>query len=104
MVLAELGSKLAGALKRVTQATKIDREFLTEILNDIVAALLSADVNFMQVARLKQNVETKVLIELKDDKAFSANARKLIEKTVVYELIEILNADKEPYEFKRGKQ
>lgn len=46
MVLAELGSKLSQALKKVTSAQKIDKEFITEVLNDIVMALLAADVNF----------------------------------------------------------
>lgn len=64
MVLAELGSKLTQALKKVTSAQKIDKDFITEVLNDIVMALLAADVNFAQVAKLKQNIETKVLLQL----------------------------------------
>ncbi len=104
MVLAELGSKLTQALRRVTTATKVDKELLKEVLNDIVAALLSADVNFSHVAKLKQSVETKVLLQLREDKSFVNNMKKLIQQTVVDELIEMLNADREPYEFKRGKQ
>lgn len=101
MVLAELGAKLTNALKKVTHAKKIDKDFLTEVLNDIVSALLSADMNFMQVANLKKNVETKVMLQLQEGQ--TSNAKKLIQSAVVDELVAILNVDKEPYEFKKGK-
>ena len=45
MVLAELGSKITSALKKLNNATIIDEKLLTEILNDISIALMNADVN-----------------------------------------------------------
>jgi len=53
MVLAELGAKLTNALRKVTHQSKIDKEVLKELLNDISAALLNADVSFKHVLRLK---------------------------------------------------
>ena len=66
MVLAELGRKLTETLKKVTKANKIDEAFLTEILNEIVAALLSSDVSFMHVAKLQKNVKAKVMAVIKN--------------------------------------
>ena len=66
-------------------------------------ALLTADVNFKHVAKLKSAVETQVLLQLKDDKGSQQHIKKLIRQTVVDQLIQMLNAEKEPYEFKRGK-
>jgi len=40
MVLAELGSKLAGALKNLTNATVVDEAVLKKVLNEISIALL----------------------------------------------------------------
>jgi len=100
--LADLGSKLTQTLRKITTATNIDDKFLTEILNEIAAALLSADVNFKHVATLSKSVRTKVtLFMTKDGK--NANMKKLIHQSVVEELTSILDTDRKPYEFKRGK-
>lgn len=103
MVLADLGSKLTDTLKKITSATKIDDKFLTEILNEIATALLSADVNFKHVAQLNKSVRTKVTLFIKNE-GKNTNMKKLIRQTVIEELINILNTDRKPYEFKRGKQ
>lgn len=58
MVLGELGAKLTQALKKVVHSPKIDKDFLKEVLNEISMALLTADVNFKHVAKLKSAVET----------------------------------------------
>ena len=82
MVLAELGSKITSALKKLNNATIIDEKLLTEILNDISIALMNADVNIQHVARLKNNVKTQVTLMLKNDGG-GTNMRKLIQKNVV---------------------
>lgn len=102
MVLADLGTKLTQTLRKITNATKIDDKFLTEILNEIAAALLNADVNFKHVATLNQSVRTKVTLFMKKDGKYT-NMKKLIHQTVVEELTNILNTERTPYEFKRGK-
>ena len=102
MVLADLGSKLTETLRKITTATKIDDKFLTEVLNEIAAALLSSDVNFKHVATLSQAVRTKVTLFMKQEGKYT-NMKKLIHQSVVEELTNILNTDRKPYEFKRGK-
>lgn len=58
MVLAELGAKLTTALKKLNQVAVFDEKVLGEVLTDIAAALLTADVNIKYVARLQQSVRT----------------------------------------------
>ena len=48
MVLADLGSKVAIALRKMTQATVIDQTVMNEMLTEICKALLQADVNVAQ--------------------------------------------------------
>lgn len=103
MVLADLGSKLTSTLRKITSATKIDDKFLTEVLNEIAAALLSADVNFKHVAQLSQSVRKQVTLFMSKEGKYN-NVKKLIHQSVVEELTKILDTDRKPYEFKRGKQ
>ena len=49
MVLADLGSKVASALRKMTQATVVDQTVMNEMLTEICKALLQADVNVAQV-------------------------------------------------------
>lgn len=58
MVLAELGQKLASALKKLNTVAVVDEKVLAEILNDIASALLSADVNIKFVKRLQEHIKT----------------------------------------------
>jgi signal recognition particle subunit SRP54 len=102
MVLADLGAKLTQTLKKITSATKIDDKFLTEILNEITMALLSADVNFMHVAQLSKSVRTQVTLFMNKEGKYT-NIKKLIHQAVVEELTNILDTERKPYEFKRGK-
>lgn len=48
MVLADLGSKLSVALRKMANHTVIDQEVLDSMLQDICKALLQADVNVAQ--------------------------------------------------------
>lgn len=48
MVLADLGSKLSVALRKMANHTVIDQEVLDAMLADICKALLQADVNVAQ--------------------------------------------------------
>ncbi len=57
MVLAELGQKLASALKKLNTVAVVDEKVLAEILNDIASALLSADVNIKFVKRLQEHIK-----------------------------------------------
>jgi len=78
MVLAELGQKISGALKKLNQVAVVDEKILTEILNDIASALLSADVNIKFVARLRDAVKTQVSLHTSANSGDGINIRKLI--------------------------
>ena len=48
-MLADLGSKIAVAMRKMTQTTVIDQTVMNEMLTEICKALLQADVNIAQV-------------------------------------------------------
>ena len=92
MVLAELGQKIGAALKKLNSANVIDDKLLHEILTEIASALLSADVNIKYVVKLRDTVKTQVTLQMNSDSASTgaANIRKLIQRTVVEELTNML--------------
>uniref|UniRef100_A0A0G4FST3 Signal recognition particle 54 kDa protein n=1 Tax=Chromera velia CCMP2878 TaxID=1169474 RepID=A0A0G4FST3_9ALVE len=100
MVLTELGSRITGALKKLQTATVIDEAVLDECLKEIATALLHADVNVQYVARLRGNVKKRVAME---DVGSGVNKRKLIQKCVVEEMVNMLTPHKEPFVPKKGK-
>jgi len=51
MVLAELGTKISNALKNLNKVDVVNEETLKTVLNEIVTALLQADVNVHQVKK-----------------------------------------------------
>ncbi len=104
MVLAELGQKLSSALKKLNTVTVVDEKVLLEILNDIATALLSADVNIKFVQRLQDHVRTQVSLHMNNNGGGEGiNIRKMIQKTVVDELTDMLDSENPPYQFKKGK-
>jgi signal recognition particle subunit SRP54 len=102
MVLAELGAKISGALRKLNQASVIDEKLLTEILTEIASALMSADVNIKYVMKMRESVKTQVNLLMSQDGG-GANLRKLIQRIVVQELTNMLECETKPYEFKKGK-
>jgi len=98
-VLSELGQKITGAFRRLNQAPIIDDELLDEVLKEIAAALLHADVNVRYVSELRSNVKKRVLLE---SDARGVNKRKLIQKAVVEELVRLVSAEKKPYKLVKG--
>mmetsp|Transcript_11743 Transcript_11743/g.30650 ORF Transcript_11743/g.30650 Transcript_11743/m.30650 type:complete len:486 (-) Transcript_11743:93-1550(-) len=100
MVLADLGSKLSVALRKMANHTVIDQEVLDTMLQDICKALLQADVNVAQVKQLRTNVKTTVNF---DNLASGINKRKLIESAIMKELCDMLDPGITPYEPKKKK-
>jgi len=99
MVLTELGRKITGAFSRLNTAAIIDDDLLDEVLKEIAAALLQADVNVRYVSELRSNVRKRVLLE---SDAGGVNKRKLIQKSVVEELVRMMQTDRKPYKFEKG--
>ena len=99
MVLAELGTKLTGALKKLNQASVVDEKAIKACLNEISLALLQADVNVELVKRLKDNIT----MQFKLTEESGSDLRKSILSAVVQQLTDMLSSDSKPYEPKKGK-
>ena len=94
MVLADLGSKIAVALRKMTQTTIIDQTVMNDMLSEICKALLQADVNIAQVKHLREQVKQGVDIE---QMAGGINKRKVLEQSVINELCSMLDPGRLPY-------
>lgn len=77
MVLAELGGRISRALQQMSNATFIDEKVLTECLNEISRALMTADVQFKMIGAMQANI--KKIVNL-DDLAAGHNKRKIIQQ------------------------
>ena len=100
MVLQELGGKLTAALQKMQSVTVISEEVLDKMLKDIAAALLEADVNVRVVGQLRKAIKTRAALE---EEVAGANRRKLIQRAVVDELVNIVDPGVTPHEVKKGK-
>mmetsp|Transcript_14949 Transcript_14949/g.28939 ORF Transcript_14949/g.28939 Transcript_14949/m.28939 type:complete len:496 (+) Transcript_14949:82-1569(+) len=100
MVLAELGNKITGALRNMSNVTLVDDTVLENCLKDIATALIQSDINIKLVKKLRDNVKKTVQLE---DMAAGLNKRKIIEKAVFSELCAMLDPGTEAYKLKKGK-
>jgi len=100
MVLAELGSKIAGALRSLATKTVIDQESLDALIKEITTALLKSDVNVKVVAQLKKNIKAKVDLE---ELGSGVNKRRVIQKAIFDELCAMLDPGVKPFVPKKGR-
>ncbi len=100
MVLTELGSKIAGALRKLGESPVIDEEVLEGLLKEVCAALLQADVRVGLVKQFRDNIRAKVNIASLPP---GTNKQNLIKTTVFEELVSMVNPGKKPYVMKRKK-
>lgn len=100
MVLAELGSKLQSALSKLNRSTVVDDEAFNALLKDICGALLEADVQVKLVRELRDGV--KLAVSLLDDNTTGLNRRRLIQKSVVDQLVRMLEPEAKPFKLKKG--
>ncbi|CAE7453716.1 Srp54, partial [Symbiodinium microadriaticum] len=70
------------------------------MLQDISRALLEADVNVKIVMSLRNTVKNRFQA---DQQAVGTNKRKLVQRIVMEELVNILNPEAKPYEMKKNK-
>jgi signal recognition particle subunit SRP54 len=99
-MLADLGSTIAGALQKLQNSTVIDEKAFNELLNSISRALLSADVNFALIKKVKAQIQAEVQL---DELASGVNKRRAIQRAVFNNLVQLLSPDKAPYQPKKGK-
>lgn len=94
MVLADLGRKITTALRSLGNATIINQEVLDSLLEQIVRALISADVNINLVKKLRDNV--KQVIDF-DEMAQGLNKRRMIQMVVFQELVKLIDPGVKPW-------
>lgn len=99
MVLADLGQKLAGALRNLNNASVVDEKVLKKVLTEISMALLQSDVNIKYVKKLKDSIT----MQFKLNEESGANLRKLILQSVASELTAMLSVDKPKFVPKKGR-
>ncbi|KAK6456327.1 signal recognition particle 54 kDa protein [Scheffersomyces xylosifermentans] len=92
MVLADLGSRLRGALSSVESAS--DDE-INSMVKDVCTALLESDVNIKLVVRLRDNIKAKIKTELSPEET-TANKRKKLQKIIFDELVALVDSHEEP--------
>ena len=63
MVLDNLGSSLKGAIQKLANAGKIDKEVIDEVVKDIQRAMIQADVNVKLVMKLSNRIKERALTE-----------------------------------------
>ena len=99
MVLADLGSSISKALRKMGSHTLVDQTALDACIKEITTALMQADVDVMLAVQLRKNLLRKVNLE---EMAAGHNPRKLIEKAVFEELCTMLDGG-EPFQPKKGR-
>ncbi|KAK6197986.1 signal recognition particle 54 kDa protein [Scheffersomyces amazonensis] len=92
MVLADLGSRLRGALSSVESGS--DDE-INQMIKDICSALLEADVNIKLVVRLRDNIKNKIKSEITAHDN-TMNKRKKLQKIIYDELCGLVDSHEEP--------
>lgn len=100
MVLTELGAKLSSALRKLGESPVVDEEVLAELLKEVAAALLQADVRVQLVKQFRDNIKAKVNIA---ELPAGTNRQNLIKTTVFEELVSMVNPGRKPYAVKRRK-
>jgi len=100
MVLADLGTKMQAALRKIYQASTINEETLTALMKDISIALLSSDVNIKLISTLRKNVLKR--LNLKEIPS-GVNKRNLIQQTVVSEMVKMVTGVKKPFKPSRKR-
>ena len=108
MVLGDLGDALTSAFAKLSRSSTVDEETLKGTLKDIAAALMRSDVNVKMVLRLRDNVMAKMLPLLAEGEDGTpavavANRARLVEKSVVEELVRLLDPGREPYKLRKGR-
>ena len=91
MALANLGKRIASSIAKINEQPKIDEKLLQLLLDDISHALMDSDVNIALIQKLNSNIKSKIAFS---DLPKGTDIKKLIEKTIVSELTNLLDCGK----------
>jgi len=92
LVLDTLATSLRNTLKKIANATHIDKNLIKEVIRDIQRALIQADVNVKMVIDLTKAVETRALTE---KPSAGMSSREHVIRIIYDELVKILGNAKE---------
>ncbi|KKK18524.1 hypothetical protein P175DRAFT_0557696 [Aspergillus ochraceoroseus IBT 24754] len=100
MVLQDLGRRINAAVNDLTRSPNLDEKAFEDMLKEICAALLSADVNVRLVQSLRKSIKASVNFS---SLPAAVNKKRLIQKTVFDELVALVNPHAEPFRPKKGR-
>lgn len=101
MVLTELASKLQQAIGKMRNKTFINKEVIEELIVEITNSLMSSDIAFSLVKRMRINLTKKLMVE---NMVAGANRRVIVERAVHEELCSMLDPGVNVFKPTRGKQ
>lgn len=92
MVLDNLGEGLRFALRKIANASHIDKDLVKDVVKDIQRAMLQADINVKLVLALTKEVERRALTE---KPPAGMSSREHVIKIIYEEFVKILGEKKE---------
>ncbi|KAJ5109353.1 hypothetical protein N7456_006028 [Penicillium angulare] len=100
MVLQDLGRRIHSAVNDLARSENLDEKAFDDMLKEICAALLSADVNVKLVQGLRKSIKKSV-----DFASLPAavNKKRLIQKTVFDELVKLVDPHSDSFRPKKGR-
>ncbi|KAJ9317369.1 hypothetical protein DTO271D3_2190 [Paecilomyces variotii] len=100
MVLQDLGRRINAAVGDLTRSNNLDEKAFDDMLKEICAALLSADVNVKLVQTLRKQIKASVNFSSLPS---AVNKKRLIQKTVFDQLVTLVDPHAEPFRPKKGR-
>ncbi|EQL01489.1 signal recognition particle 54 kDa protein [Ophiocordyceps sinensis CO18] len=100
MVLQDLGRRINAAVTNLTRDQNLDEKAFDSMLKEICAALLEADVNVRLVGQLRKSIKSAVNFK---DLPPAVNKKRLIQKTVFDQLVQLVDPHAEPFKPKKGR-
>ncbi|KAJ5995224.1 hypothetical protein N7481_002201 [Penicillium waksmanii] len=100
MVLQDLGRRINSAVNDLTRSNNLDEKAFDDMLKEICAALLSADVNVKLVQTLRKSIKSSVNFS---QIPAATNKKRLIQKTVFDELVALVDPHADSFRPKKGR-
>lgn len=101
MVLTELGTQITQAFRKLQATSVVDDKAIEECLREVLRALILSDINIRYLKDVKSNIKKNIE---KNSDIYGSNKKKLVQKYVVEELINLLEGKKETYVPIKGKR
>ncbi|KAJ6165543.1 hypothetical protein N7485_008787 [Penicillium canescens] len=100
MVLQDLGRRINAAVNDMTRSNNLDEKAFDDMIKEICAALLSADVNVRLVGTLRKSIKASVNFA---SLPAAVNKKRLIQKTVFDELVKLVDPHADSFRPKKGR-